>query len=101
MIYLTPLPPNLAPNYPRLGHYIGQLVAITADTDRDMSGGLLLHLNNHNSTTTVHGSSLTIMVSGIGDRDGAVHLEDDGWRGRGHRSHVTPLFSLFSYIFVF
>ena len=30
MIYLTPLPPNLPPNYRR---YIGQLVAIMTDTD--------------------------------------------------------------------
>ena len=42
------------------------------------------------------------MVSGIGDRDGVIHLEDDGWRGRGvtrytlhHGFHSFLLFSFF------
>ena len=47
---------------------------------------------------TVHGSSLTIMVSGIGDRDGAVHLEDDGGReGVLHATRYTMVFTLFFY----
>ena len=48
---------------------------IARTADADMPEGFSI-----STTTTVHGSSLTIMVSGIGDRDGVIHLEDDGWR---------------------
>ena len=49
---------------------------IARPADTDMPEGFSI-----STTTTIPVSCLSIMVSDIGDRDGAVHLEDEGGGG--------------------